>query len=83
MSREPLAIRAAVVAAVAALINVAVAFGWNASVEQLAAVNGAVGVVSALVVVLWSRGKITPVDDPRDANGERLWSITDVDDIDY
>jgi hypothetical protein len=81
VNREPLAIRAAIVAAVAALINVAVAFGWDATTEQLGAVNAAVGVVSALVVVLWTRGAVTPVDDPRDAAGSPL--VADTSDEDY
>lgn len=72
MTREPLAIRAAVVAAIAALINVAVAFGWNLSVDQVGALNAAVGLVATAGVVVWSRGAVTPVADPRAADGAPL-----------
>lgn len=71
-TREPLAVRAAVVAAIAALINVAVAFGWDLSVDQVGALNAAIGLVATAVVVVWSRGTVTPVADPRDDNGEPL-----------
>ncbi|MEZ5119646.1 MAG: hypothetical protein R2686_07060 [Candidatus Nanopelagicales bacterium] len=72
MGREPLAVRAAVVAAVAALLNLAVAFGWSLTAEQIGAINTAVGLVATAAVVVWSRGSITPVDDPQDANGQPL-----------
>ena len=72
MSREPLAVRAAIVAAVAGLINVAVLFGWDLSVEQVGAINTAVGLVGTAVVVVWSRGAVTPLSDPRDSNGDPL-----------
>ena len=71
-SREPLAIRAAVVAALAAAVNLAVAFGLPWSVDQVAAALGFVNVASIAVVVVWSRGAITPVADPRDSNGTPL-----------
>ena len=65
MDREPLAITTAVVAAVGGLINVAVLFGWNLTPEQVTAINTAVGLVAALVVVLVVRPKVTPVTDPQ------------------
>lgn len=65
MNREPLAIVTAITAAVAALINVAVLFGWNLSADQVTAINTAVGMVAALVVVLLVRPKVTPVADPQ------------------
>ena len=64
-NREPLAITTAVVAAVGGLINVAVLFGWNLTPEQVTAINTAVGLVAALVVVLVVRPKVTPVTDPQ------------------
>lgn len=63
-TREPLAIRAAVVAAVDALIHTAVSFGLDLSTEQTASLSTTVNLLSILAVVLWSRGKVTPVDDP-------------------
>lgn len=63
--REPLAIRGAVVAAIVACIQVAVVFGWNLDTEQFAALAVAVNLIGTAAVVVWSRGKVTPVDDPR------------------
>jgi hypothetical protein len=63
--REPLAIRGAVVAAVVAIIQVAVVFGWNLTTDQFAALAVAINLIGTAVVVVWSRGKVTPVDDPR------------------
>jgi len=71
--REPLAIRAAIVAAVANLLPLAISLGWlHLTTEQLAYVLGSVNTLSAAVIVVWSRGKVTPVDDPRDVNGAPL-----------
>ena len=55
----------AVVAAVVAIIQVAVVFGWNLTTDQFAALAVAVNLIGTAVVVVWSRGKVTPVDDPR------------------
>ena len=63
MEREPLVIRGSVVAAVAALIQVAIAFGAPISTEQFAAISVAINTLATAVVVVWSRGKVTPVDD--------------------
>ena len=65
MNREPLAIRAAAIWAIQSIILTVVAFGWNLTGEQIAASFTAVSAVSALAVVVWTRGKVTPVDDPR------------------
>ncbi len=72
MNREPLAIRGALVALVAAILNLIVAFGVSLSAEQVGAINAVVGLAATAVVVVWSRGAVTPVDDPQDANGQPL-----------
>lgn len=72
MIREPLAVRGAIVAVAAAVINLACAFGLKLSGDQLAAVNALIGVAATAVVVLWSRGAVTPVQDPHDDNGQPL-----------
>lgn len=72
MTREPLAIRGALVALVAAIINLVVAFGVALNAEQVGAINAVVGLAATAVVVVWSRGTVTPVNDPRDADGEPL-----------
>lgn len=70
MNREPLVIRAAIVAAIDALIHLAIAFGLVLTGPQLAAMMLAVNTVSIAVVVVWTRGKVTPVDDPDLASSE-------------
>lgn len=64
-TREPLAIRAAVVAVLNAVIGVLVAFGVDLTDEQTTALLTLVSVASILAVVLWSRGKVTPTADPQ------------------
>lgn len=63
--REPLVIRGAVVAAITVLIDVAVAFGLDLTGEQYVALTSAIGLIATAVVVIWSRGKVTPVADPQ------------------
>ena len=64
--REPLAIRGAVVAAVTAGLHLLVILGvlpLDAGQEQAAAM--VVDLVGTAVLVVWTRGKVTPVADPR------------------
>lgn len=65
MKREPLAIRALVVGAIYAILLLAITYGAPINEEQLAAWSAALTAVSFVVVVVWTRGKVTPVDDPR------------------
>lgn len=65
MKREPLAISGAVVAAILAIVQVAIAFGADIDPEQYAALSTALSTAAIAVVVVWSRGKVTPVADPR------------------
>jgi hypothetical protein len=66
MKREPLIIRAAIVAAVTALIHVAVVLGvLPIAPDQEVAVAGAVDLLGTAVLVIWTRGAVTPVEDPR------------------
>lgn len=62
--REPLALRAAIVAMVDALVHLVVVFGVDLTGEQTAAVSGFVNLASLVVVAVWARRKVTPVDDP-------------------
>lgn len=65
-TREPLVIRGAIVAAVTALLHVLVVLGalpLDADAEQ--AVVLAVDMIGTAVLVVWTRGKVTPVADPR------------------
>lgn len=62
MNREPLAVRGAVVAAIVAILQLAIAFGLPVSTEQFAAASVALNTTATAVVVVWSRGKVTPVE---------------------
>lgn len=72
-TREPLAIRAAVVAAVTAVLHLLVISGvlpLTAEVEGQAAL--VIDLAGTAALVLWTRGKVTPVDEPRAADGTPL-----------
>ena len=65
LSREPLVVRSAIVAAVTATIHVLVVLGvlpFDESQEQ--AVAGAVDLIGTAVAVVWGRAAVTPVADP-------------------
>lgn len=65
-TREPLVIRAAIVAAAHALLNVFIVLGiLPLNAEAKDAVDMAVDMIATAVLVLWTRGKVTPVDDPK------------------
>jgi hypothetical protein len=64
--REPLLIRGAIVAAVTALLHVLIVLGVlpiDATAEH--AVAGAVDLIGTAVLVVWTRGKVTPVEAPK------------------
>ena len=82
MSREPLVIRGAIVSAAAALLHVLVitgALGITPDAERAIAV--AVDMIGTAILVIWTRGSVTPVDDPRDDNGDPLVPVDE--DVDY
>ena len=65
-SREPLAVAGAIVALVQALLGAVVLMGWwTLTPEQTAAWMTVIALAGTAVVVVWSRGKVTPVADPR------------------
>lgn len=73
LAREPLAVRAAVVALVTAIVHAAVVFGlvhWSA--EQETTLGGLIDLAGLVVALIWARSAVTPVDAPRDAEGRRL-----------
>lgn len=64
-TREPLVIRAAVVAAITGLLHMLVVLGvLPLDVDMEAAVAGAVDLLGTAVLVVWTRGAVTPVKDP-------------------
>lgn len=65
-AREPLVIRGAIVAAVTALIHMLIVLGaLPIDVEAEHAVAGAVDLLGTAVLVVWTRGKVTPVEAPK------------------
>lgn len=76
ISREPLAVRGVVVFAIMSLVSLAVLFGVNITNEQMAGIEVALNAVSMAVLVIWTRGKVTPVDDPMSVDGTSLVPIT-------
>ena len=65
-SREPLAITGAVVAFAQAVLTAVVMMGWwTLTPEQTAAWMGVIALGGTAVVVVATRGRVTPVADPR------------------
>ena len=76
--REPLAIRGAVVAAVTAVLHLLVISGVlpiSAEVEGQAAL--VIDLAGTAVLVVWTRGHVTPAVDPRDDQGRPLVPAAD------
>jgi hypothetical protein len=73
MTREPLVISGAAVAFAQALLTAVVLMDWwTLTATQAATWQGVIALGGTLAVVVFTRGKVTPVADPRDANGESL-----------
>lgn len=65
-TREPLAIRAAITAAATAVLHVLVVLGaLPIDADAEAAIATAVDLVGFAVLVVWTRGKVTPTADPK------------------
>lgn len=65
-TREPLVIRGAIVAAATALIHVAVVLGFlDLAAGAETAIGTAIDVLGTAVLVVWTRGVVTPVADPQ------------------
>lgn len=65
-TREPLVIRGAIVAAVTAILHVLVILGvFPIAPEAESAIGLAVDLIGTAVLVVWTRGKVTPIDDPK------------------
>lgn len=65
-AREPLLIRGAIVAAVTALLHVLIVLGVL-RIDEAAehAIAGAVDLLGTAVLVVWTRGAVTPVAEPQ------------------
>jgi hypothetical protein len=66
VAREPLVIRGAIVAAITALLHVLIVLGALPIDEQAEhAVAGAIDLLGTAALVVWTRGKVTPVAEPQ------------------
>ena len=73
MNREPLVISGSAVALAQGLLTAVVLMGWwNLTDEQTAAWMGVIALGGTFLVVILTRGKVTPVTDPRDDDGNQL-----------
>jgi hypothetical protein len=77
MNREPLLIRAVIVGFLQLLLTAVVLQGLLAlTAEQTAAWSAVIAGGGTAVLVVWTRGKVTPVDDPLSADGTTLVAYT-------
>ena len=61
---EPAIFMGLIQVAIAAIMNLLIVFQLELSAEQVAAVNGVVMAVLAVVLSIWTRAKVTPVAKP-------------------
>jgi hypothetical protein len=84
LKREPLVVSGAAVALAQAVLTAVVLMGWwNITAEQAAAWTGVIALAGTFAVVAFTRGKVTPMLDPRNDDGEAMYAIVDLDDLDY
>lgn len=63
MKREPLIVSGSIVAFCQALLTTVVLMNWwKLTPEQVTGWMGVIALGGTMVVVVWSRGKVTPVD---------------------
>ena len=73
MKRQPLLTTSGITAAVTAVIALLVAFGLDLTADQKVAILGVVSTVVVPAAIAWAaHGKVTPVADPKAADGTPL-----------
>ncbi|WNV90323.1 hypothetical protein [Umezawaea sp. Da 62-37] len=66
-AREPLVIRAAIVASLTGLLHTLVVLGvLSIAPEAESAIAGAIDLLGTAVLVIWARGAVTPSDQDSD-----------------
>lgn len=70
-TREPILIRAAIIGAVTSILDLLYLI-VPVRDDVRAAISVALNAVAFAVMVVWSRGAVTPLSDPRSANGTPL-----------
>jgi hypothetical protein len=81
MKGEPVAVINGATAIIEASIALAVGFGLDWDAKQVSLVMATVMAVGNLSKTLWSRGKVTPVKQPRDNDRNKLVSEKQVGSI--
>jgi len=74
MESEPVAVINSVTAVIEASIALAVGFGLDWDAKQVGLVMATVMAVGNLSKTFWSRGKVTPVKQPRENDRNKLVS---------
>lgn len=72
MRLEPVAVVNGLIAIIEASLGLAVGFGLGLDGEKVALVMAVAVAVGNLAKTIWTRGQVTPVDDPRNNEGQRL-----------
>lgn len=72
MSKEPIALINSSIVVIEAAITLTVAFNFDLSDEQIAALMALVVAIGNLIKTFWTRAQVTPVSDPRDNQGRIL-----------
>lgn len=78
ISREPVGVTAAVVALLTSIVNALVLLNiidWTA--EQIAGVDLVITNAAILAGMIVARGRVTPVHDPQDDNGNPMEVLPD------
>lgn len=66
LTREPIVVRGAIVAAITGILHALVVMGaLPIDPQSEAAIAGAIDLVGTAVLVAWTRGKVTPVAAPK------------------
>lgn len=72
MKREPLLKKGLWTALAGAVFALALVLGSPIPLEVQTAILGLIGAVLPIIAAVWARQDVTPVEDPRDADGEPL-----------
>lgn len=72
MGREPVISTSLVTSCMTASFAVLISFGLPISQDRQSALLGLAAVVAPVIAALFTRGLVTPVSDPRDADGNTL-----------
>jgi hypothetical protein len=75
--REPLITAGVITSLIASALTLLKAFGVDLTADQQAAINQFVAILAPISVVVIGRMFVTPIADPRNGNGDPLYSYQD------